>query len=155
MMQKTFVIVLYVYLFAFLLSTISLTLAQEESESSKRMAEMMAQNIDKIWDQEPEEGTANIRILMLKDGEPYAGEVSIHTDFSFRAISRSHHSQGFNPNSNGRWIYTDLEPGTYKLEIEGFNDFEGWSWEKEGVKVDAGDAPLFEISLDPISKETE
>lgn len=135
-------------LFVLLLSFNNLTRAQQETESQKRMAEMMAKMIDETWEQEPEEGTANIRILMTKDGEPYAGKVSIHTDFSFRAVSRSHHSQGFNPNGNGRWIYEGLKPGTYKLEIEGFNEFKGWNWEKEGVKVDAGDTPLFEISLD-------
>ena len=155
MMQKIFVKVAHTFLLTFLLTINHITLSQEESESSKRMAEMMAQQIDTIWEQEPEEGTANIRILMLKDEEPYAGKVSIHTDFSFRAISRGQHSQGFNPNSNGRWVYEGLEPGTYKLEIEGFNEFENWGWEKDSVKVEAGDAPLFKISLDSIPKKTK
>ncbi len=148
MKQKNFVNVFPVVLFVLFLPLNSFSEAQQETESSKRMAEMKAKMVDEKWEQAPEEGTANIRILMLKDGKPFAGKVSIHTDFSFRAISRWHHSQGLNPNSNGRWIYEGLEPGTYKIEIEGFNEFKGWNWEKEGVEVKAGDAPLFEISLD-------
>ena len=137
-----------IFLFLVLLLSNNLIFAQEENESTKQLAKMMGKMIDDIWEKAPEEGTANIRILMLKDGKPYSGKVSIHTDFSFRAVGRSHHSQGFNPNNNGRWIYEELEPGTYKLEIEGANDFKGWSWVKEGVKVNADETPLFEISLD-------
>ncbi|MBT8383634.1 MAG: carboxypeptidase regulatory-like domain-containing protein [Ignavibacteriaceae bacterium] len=123
--------------------------AQEESATNKRMAEMMANMIDEIWDQSPDKGLANIRISMTKDGEPFAGKVSILTDFLFRAEQRgSQSSQGFNPNSNGRWVYEGLQPGTYKLVIEGINDFESWQWNKEGITVSAGDTPLFEISLD-------
>jgi len=129
-------------------SSLNISYAQEESESSIRMARMMAEQIDEIWDQGPEDGMANIRILMLKDGEPYSGKVSIFTEFSFRAKSRSIHSQGFNPNSNGKWIYEGLPPGTYSLVIEGLEKFEGWIWTKESVTVNAGDKPLFEINLD-------
>lgn len=141
---NTFLTIALLLLFGFN----SNSLAQEETESGKRMAEMMAKMIDQIWDQTPENGKANIRILMLKDGEPFAGDVSIHTDFSFMASGRFHHTQGFNPNSNGRWVYEGLAPGTYTIELTGFNEFEGWTWKKEGVKVEAGDAPLLKISLD-------
>jgi len=135
-------------LFLIFLSNNNSLFAQEDTKAEKQMAEMMANMVDQNWDQPPEKGMANIRILMTKDGKPFAGKISIHTDFSFRAIGKWHHSQGFNPNSNGRWIYDGLEPDTYKLEIEGLNDFEGWTWEKEGVTVKAGESPLFEISLD-------
>jgi hypothetical protein len=137
-----------VFFFIFILTSIGSALAQEESKSSKRMAEMMAKMIDENWETAPEKGTANIKILMTKDGKPYAGKISIHTDFSFRAIGRWHHSQGFNPNSNGRWIYEGIEPGTYKLEIEGLHEFKGWNWTKDSVEVKSGETPLFEISLD-------
>ena len=90
----------------FIISGLSLpsnhSYAQEESESNIQMAKMMAEWMDTIWDQEPEEGLANIKILMTKDGEPFAGKVSIMGEFSFRAVSRSTHTTGFNPNSNGR-----------------------------------------------------
>jgi len=129
-------------------SSLNISYAQKESESSIRMARMMAEQIDEIWDQGPEDGMANIRIQMLKDGEPYSGKVSIFTEFSFRAESRSTYSQGFNPNKNGRWIYEELPPGTYNLVIEGFEKFEGWTWAKESVTVNSGDTPLFEINID-------
>jgi len=148
MKQHTFIKTFHVILLLFFLSTTSFLHAQDESESSKRMAKMMAQMIDTNWDQPPEEGMANIRILMTKDGKPFAGKVSIHTDFTFSAVSRSHHNQGFNPNNNGRWIYDGLEPGTYTLEINGLNEFKDFKWTKEGVTVKAGDSPLFEIPLD-------
>lgn len=135
-------------LFIFLLSANSFLHAQQETESSKRMAQMMAQMVDENWNKAPEEGMANIRILMTKEGKPFAGKVSIHTDFTFSAVGRWHHNQGFNPNSSGRWIYDGLEPGTYKLEIDGLNEFKDFKWIKEGVTVKAGNSPLFEISLD-------
>ena len=135
----------------FIISGLSLpsnhSYAQEESESNIQMAKMMAEWMDTIWDQEPEEGLANIKILMTKDGEPFAGKVSIMGEFSFRAVSRSTHTTGFNPNSNGRWVYEGLEPGTYEIFIEGTDKFKDWQWSKESVTVKAGDSPLFEIDL--------
>ncbi len=148
MKQKIFIGIFSVLLFVLFLPVNNFVLAQNKSDDNKGMAEMMAQMVDANWDKPPEEGLANIRILMLKDGKPFAGKVSIHTDFSFRAIGRYHHSQGFNPNKNGRWIYDGIEPGAYKLEIVGLNEFKGWKWEKDGVKVKAGDTPLYEIPLD-------
>ena len=84
---------------------------------------------------------------MTKDGEPFAGKVSIMGEFSFRAVSRSTHTTGFNPNGNGRWVYEGLEPGTYEIFIEGTDKFKGWQWSKKGVTVKAGISPLFEIDL--------
>jgi len=109
---------------------------------------MMAEQIDKIWEQEPEEGTANIKIFMTKNGGPFAGKISIMGEFSFRAMSEYTHTTGFNTNSNGRWIYEGLEPGTYNLVIEGTDVFEGWIWTQESVTVNEGGTPLFEIDLD-------
>ena len=63
-------------------------------------------------------------------------------------MSRSTHTTGFNPNSNGRWVYEGLEPGTYEIFIEGTDKLKGWQWSKEKVTVKAGDSPLFEIDLD-------
>lgn len=130
-----------------LISSSNITYAQEETESSIRMAKMMAEWMDTIWDQEPEEGLANIKILMTKDSEPFAGKVSIMGEFSFRAVSRSTHTTGFNPNINGKWVYEGLEPGTYDIFIEGTEKFKDWQWSKEGVTVKAGYSPLFEIDL--------
>ena len=111
------------------------------------MAKMMAEWIDTIWEQEPEEGLVNIKILMTKDGELFTGKVSIMGEFSFRAVSRSTHTTGFNPNSNGRWVYEGLEPGTFDIFIEGTDKFKGWKWSNKGVTIKAGDSPLFEIDL--------
>jgi hypothetical protein len=49
------------------ISSSDISFAQEESESSIRMAKMIAEQMDTIWDQKPEEGLANIKILMMKD----------------------------------------------------------------------------------------
>jgi hypothetical protein len=130
-----------------IISSSNIIYAQEESESSIQMANMMAEWMDSIWDKEPEEGLANIKILMTKDGEPFAGKVSIMGEFSFRAVDEYTHTTGFNPNSNGRWVYEGLESGTYKIFIEGTDKFKGWQWSKESVTVNAGDSPLFEIDL--------
>ena len=130
-----------------IISSSNITYAQEESESSIQMAKMMAEWIDTIWDQEPEEGLANIKILMTKDGEPFASKVSIMGEFSFRAVSEYTHTTGFNPNNNGRWVYEGLEPGTYHIFIEGTDKFKDWQWRKEGVTIKAGDSPSFEIDL--------
>jgi len=91
------------------ISSSNIIYAQEESEYSIRMAKMMAEWMDTIWNNEPEEGLTNIKILMTKDGEPFAGKVSIMGEFSFRAVSEYTHTTGFNPNSNGRWVYEALE----------------------------------------------
>ncbi len=122
--------------------------AQKESESSIRMAKMMAEWMDTIWNHEPQEGTANIRILMTKKGEPFAGKVSIMGEFSFRAVSENTHTTGFNPNKNGRWVYEGFEPGTYNIIIEGTDKFKDWQWSKDSVTVKSGDSPLFKIELD-------
>jgi len=111
------------------------------------MAKMMAEWMDTIWNHEPEEGLTNIKILMTKDGEPFAGKVSIMGEFSFRAVNEYTHTTGFNPNSNGRWVYEGLEPGTYNIIIEGTDKFKDWQWSKDSVTVKAGDSPLYEIDL--------
>ena len=131
-----------------LISSSNIIYAQEESESSLRMAKMMAEWMDTIWNHEPEEGLTNIKILMTKDGEPFAGKVSIMGEFSFRAVGEFTHTTGFNPNSNGRWVYEGLEPGTYHIIIEGTKMFKALQWSKDSVTVKAGDSPLFEIDLD-------
>ena len=131
-----------------LISSSNIIYAQEESESSIRMAKMIAERMDTMWDQEPEEGLANIKILMTKDCEPFTGKVSIMGEFSFRAVGEFTHTTGFNPNSNGRWVYEGLEPGTYHIIIEGTKMFKALQWSKDSVTVKAGDSPLFEIDLD-------
>ncbi len=149
MNRKQLVLVLFLTISLSFLTIVTTLQSQDESATNRQMAGMMAKMIDEIWDQVPEEGLANIRILMTKDEKPFAGKVSIITDFSFRAEQGSSLSfQDFNPNSSGRWIYERLESGKYKLVIQGFNDFEGWQWSKDGVTVSAGDSPLFEINLD-------
>ncbi|MCZ6701732.1 MAG: hypothetical protein O6940_01685 [Ignavibacteria bacterium] len=140
-------VLLAAFLITILFFSVDSTLAQEESESSIQMAKMMAEWMDTIWEQEPEEGLANIKILMTKDGEPFAGKVSIMGEFSFRAVGEYTNTTGFNTNSNGRWVYEGLEPGTFDIFIEGTDKFKNWQWSKEGVTVKVGDSPLFEIDL--------
>ena len=85
---------------------------------------------------------------MTINGEPFARKVSIVGEFSFRAVSGSTHTTGFNPKSNGRCVYDGLEPGTNEIFIEGTDKFKDWLRSKEGVTVKAGDSLLFEIILD-------
>jgi hypothetical protein len=69
MRKKLFSNLLWVaFVISGIISASNITYAQEESESNIQMAKMMAEWIDTIWDQEPEEGLANINILMTKDG---------------------------------------------------------------------------------------
>ncbi len=140
-------VLLAAFLITILFFSVDSTLAQEESESSIQMAKMMAEWMDTIWEQEPEEGLANIKILMTKDDEPFAGKISIMGEFSFRAVGEYTNTTGFNPNRNGRWVYEGLEPGTYHIFIKGTDKFKDWQWIKEGVTIKAGDSPLFEINL--------
>lgn len=116
----------------------------------EQMAQRMAEHMDTIWDSKPTPGEANIRILMTKDGKPFAGIVSIQTEFRFSARSSrgQFNNQGMNPNANGRWVYEGLEPGTYDITITGNGRFEGWSWTHKGVTVKAGEGPLFEVEID-------
>jgi hypothetical protein len=124
------------------------TVRREESDSEKRMAEMMAQQMDQRWEEAPEAGTANVRILTTQNGAPFAGMTSIYTEFSFRADARTHYSQGFNPNANGRWVYEGLDPGDYQVTVAGVEGerFEGFEWTGP-LSVAAGETPLLEIEV--------
>ena len=44
----------------------------EETEQQKRMAKMMDESMDYLWDQAAEDGMGNIQILITKDGEPFS-----------------------------------------------------------------------------------
>jgi len=121
------------------------TTSNETSE--ERLARQMATWMDAIWNIIPTEEVANLRFLFTKGGRVFKGKVDIGGDFVFRARNVQTHVQAFNPNSNGRWVFEDLPPGTYNLSIEGQNEFEGWTWSKQGVLVTAKTAPLFDISL--------
>ncbi len=120
------------------------------SESDYRnIAERMASQSDELWDSKPKAGSANLRFLLQKNGKPYAGKVSINTEFGFTARFRGRQiHQGFNPNSNGRWVNDGFEPGSWDLLIEGVGPFEGFSWRKKGITVNAGESPLFIINLE-------
>ncbi len=116
--------------------------------AQQRMAEQMAEWMDMVWEQDPPKEAAHLRFEFYKNGKLYAGKISIHGDFTFWARSRAQHTQAFNPNKNGRWVYEDLAPGTYEITITGINEFEGFSWKKDAVKVEAGTTPLFKVNLD-------
>jgi hypothetical protein len=121
----------------------------EGTAAQRRWARAYAEEIDRVWDRAPAEGKANLRFLVRRNGQPFAGKVSIRTEFGFSARGERgrYVTQGFNPNGNGRWVYEGLEPGTYSLSIEGTGRFEGWKWSRESVTVAAGDVPSFGIDL--------
>ncbi len=126
------------------------TAAGDETETQRQYARWFAEQIDQVWDQAPAEGTANLRFLVKKDGQPFAGKTSMHAEFGFSARGGRglYITQAFNPNSNGRWVYEELAPGTYALSIKGTGRFEGWTWSQDAVTVAAGETLLFEIDLD-------
>lgn len=118
-----------------------------DNTSQQELARQMAAWIDKVWEENPPENTANLRFLFYKDSRIYAGKIDINGDFIFRAKSIRNHVQAFNPNKNGRWVFEELPPGTYNLSITGKNEFTGWSWSEEHVKVAPKTKPLFKINL--------
>jgi hypothetical protein len=123
--------------------------AGQQTASQRRMAAMMAEEADRLWDQKPEEGRANLRFLVTKDGSPVEGVVSITTEFRFRAERRGgQSSQGFNPNGKGRWVYEGLRPGVYTLVIEGVGRFEAFTWSQSDVTIEEGATPLFEVKIE-------
>lgn len=116
--------------------------------SQQDLAKQMAEWMDKAWEADPPKDAANLRFLLTKSGAPFAGKIDIKGDFVFRAQGRENHVQAFNPNSNGRWVYEELSPGTYNLSITGSGAFDGWQWSKKGVEIKASTKPLYEINLD-------
>jgi len=118
-----------------------------DETSEEKLARQMAAWMDAIWEKSPTEEVANLRFLFTKNGRVFKGKIDIHGDFVFRARNVQTHVQAFNPNTNGRWVFEDLPPGTYHLSIEGKNEYEGWTWSKQGVQITAKTAPLFNISL--------
>lgn len=120
--------------------------AQNETDAQRQMARQMAEWTNTIWNQQPDEGMANIRILLKLGGTPYAGKISTRTEFSFRAVGRRTSSQKFNANERGRWVYEGLEPGDYELSIIGGDEFAGFRWTRS-ITVAPGDRPILEIEL--------
>ncbi len=116
--------------------------------SQNALAEQMAAWMDKIWEETPPENTAYLRFEFFKDGKIFSGKIDIQGDFVFRAKSKSNHIQAFNPNTKGRWVFEDLPPGTYDISISGKNDFNGWTWSKNKVEVNANTSQLFTIHLE-------
>ncbi len=144
----------YKFIFLIVLAIVSQNIFAQEKPAEKkttamydRMAKQMAEWMDMVWEQVPEEGTANLKFLFTKDGEPYAGNLSIEGEFAFRSVGRINSTQAFNPNSNGRWVFEGINPGTYELIIEGKESYEGFKWSKKSVVIKAGETPLFEIEL--------
>ena len=116
---------------------------------SAEHAALLGRHIDAIWDQAPRSGTAKVRVLFQQDGRPFAGKVSVHGEFLFRARGRIAYHQGLNPNANGRWLHDELAPDTYDLEIEGTGRFDGFTWTRETSALGAGDVVTYTIDLDP------
>ena len=128
-------------------------LAQErppETEQQRRVAAQMAAWMDEAGEAAPPEEVANLRVMLLQNGEPFGVEPSVHGAFAFRGENAARGqtiTQSFNPNANGRGVYEGLAPGTYDLYIEGQEGFAGWSWTASGVLLEGGEAPRFEIAL--------
>ena len=118
-----------------------------ETAQQKQMAEQMAKYMNNAWEVSPESGKANLRFLFIKEGQPYSGIISIHGRFKIKAEGKQTHLTSLNPNTNGRWVLEELEPGTYNLYIEGQEEMKDFKWEKIGYAVKAGESPIIEIDL--------
>jgi hypothetical protein len=119
----------------------------EETEQQKSMAKQMAKFMDQAWEAKPEAGQANLRLLFLKNGEPYAGATSIHGRFDFILQGKRNYSTSVNPNDKGRYVYENIEPGTYKLILTGKHEMEGFSYEESNLQIEGNERPVIEISL--------
>ena len=104
--------------------------------------------MDMAWEAQPDKGMANIRFQFVKDGKPYAGVVSIHGRFDLVLHGRSIQTTSVNPNANGRYVYENLTPGTYKLTLKGRHEQEGFLLELSDFSVGAGDTPVIEVVVD-------
>lgn len=116
--------------------------------SQTGLAQQMAEWIDQVWEADPPKNAANLRFLFIKNGSPFSGKIDIEGDFVFRATGRQNHIQAFNPNSKGRWVFEEIQPGTYDLSITGAGPFDGWTWSKKMIEIKPDTKPLLEIPLD-------
>ncbi len=124
-----------------------MVLAQsEETDQQRRMAAQMSEYMDMAWDMTPEEG-GNLNILMMKNGEPFAGVVSIHGQFQLKAAGTRSTMTAFNPNANGRYVLEETDAGTYEIVITGTGEMEGFTWSKQDVTITAGETTLITIEI--------
>ena len=135
-----------IILFALLCINCSL-FAQEETKEQRDMARMMATFMDQVWESTPEEGYGNLRILMLKQGEVYAGSISAFGKFSYRLEGKSITLMSFNPNENGRFVHDEIKPGKYTLTIEGKDEMEGFKWEQVDILIESGSNSIIEVEI--------
>ncbi|GAB5418520.1 MAG: hypothetical protein Crog4KO_02770 [Crocinitomicaceae bacterium] len=121
--------------------------SQEETASQKSMAKNMASMMDRAWEANPEEGTANARFLFKNGDVVFFETISIYGKLNCSIQGRWNYTQAFNPNENGRFVYESIEPGTYTITIEGTVNGSDFKWTKQGVVFQDGDSPLFEINV--------
>lgn len=143
-MFKAFTVIAFLFVTNF---SNAQTTPEEMSPQERSMATMMAEFMDVMWDQEPDAGMCNLRILFLKDGEPFAGEISIHGEFSFKAEDVKMYLTDFSPNANGRWVNEGMDPGNYTIIIKGKKEFPNHKFEYVNFNLVAGESPIIEINL--------
>ena len=128
--------------------TLPLLAQTEETEQQKQMARQMARYMDAAWEAKPKPGLANLRLLIRKDGEPYAGVVSIHGALDLQLKGPMQYTVAFNPNNNGRYVLEDIEPGNYIIMLKGRNEFDGFDWIKQDFNLVKGEKPVIEVNID-------
>ncbi len=121
---------------------------QKETEQQRSMAKMMAESMDQLWDVAPEDGTGNLQILMLQDGQPFSLPASIYGNFNIQVKSRTRTHTSFNPNANGRYVLDGLDPGIYSINIQGLNKFEGKNWEFNGQVIEENGILTLELTIE-------
>ena len=117
-----------------------------------RMALKVGEYIDKTWEVVPDNDTATVRLQFRLEERPFAGKISMMSEFVFRAIDEENerfYNVGLNPNLNGRWLIENVTPGTYKVHVIGNGRFAGWTWEREALSIEPNTAELYELDLVP------
>ena len=136
-----------IFIALFVLTALTAQAQADDSPQQQHMAQQMADWMDSVWDQQPHGSKGNVRILVLRNGEPFAGELSTTGHFKVKLEGLWSQSTTFNPNSNGRYVLEGVDPGSYKVYVSGLHDLDGFEWSME-IAVDAGETPVIEVELD-------
>ena len=101
------------------------------------------------WGPEPQEGKANLRLILRVYGKPLDGPKESGLRFRLALIPSpdgSLHMGEFAPDADGRFVCEKLDPGTYTVEVTSTRkDYPEWTL--KDVKLAVGASPLLRVDL--------